>query len=253
MKKLILLFIAVLCFVTRAEATAIDIVNVDASEEDIDDVYEAVVLTENFMRENLPDYPLVMDVAIYVSQSEQPNLFSLSELKGDRIGGRSKFGVINIITRENRKGYRLKFLAVHELIHQYQASVTGGLKTLSKNMWLTEGMADVLALHILGNETMNGRFFAAARQKVSEPFSLGTITNSKGWYTVFHSGRHPYAKAGLAVEYLYQNYPTESLFKAVEELQFYNANDSMKKVFGMTVSEIASAAGLEVPEVDLEE
>lgn len=228
----------------RAEATSINIVNVDATEEDIDDVYEAVVMTEAFMRDSLPNYPLVMDVTIYVSQSEQPNLFSLSELKGDRIGGRSQFGVINILTKENRKGYRLKFLAAHELIHQYQASITGGLKTLSKNMWLTEGMADVLALHILGNETMNSRFFASARQKIYEPFTLGSITNSNGWYNVFHSGRHPYAKAGIAVEYLYQNYPTEYLFKAVEELQFHNANDSMKKVFGMSVSEIASAAGL---------
>ena len=134
-KKIFLVFMLAALILAKAEAAAIEIINVDASEQDIDDVYEAAQLTEQFMADNLGDYPLVMDVKIYVSQSELPNLFSISELKSDRVGGRSQMGIINVIAGGERKGYRLRFLTAHELIHQHQASVLGGMQSLKKNMW----------------------------------------------------------------------------------------------------------------------
>ena len=249
LKKLLLLIAFCLCFLARVEAASIEIINVDASEEDINDVYDAVQVAEQYMSENFPEHALIMNVKIYVSTSEQPNLFSLSELKSDRVGGRSKMGLINVITSGERKGYRLKFLTVHELIHQHQASVLGGMQSLKKNMWLTEGMADILALHILDNPEMNHRFLYNAKMKIGEQFTLGQITPSKGWNEVFHTGRHPYAKAGLACEYLYQNFPTENFFKVIEELPFRTPDEALQKVYGFSIHELESYAGLTVDDL----
>ena len=197
------LFALLFCLITAtAGAAHIEVVNVDVDDQAISDVVSAAMLVDKYMSEH--GHGLITEVKVYVSTEPLPNLFSNSELMSDRIGGRSKFGVIQVLANEERSGYRLQFLTAHELIHQYQASCIGGMGALKKNMWLTEGMADVLAVEILGDNEMKGRFLYNARQWAGEGLRLSEITSQPNWTSAFNTGRHPYAKADLAVYYLYK-------------------------------------------------
>ena len=227
-------------------AASIEVVNIDASDSAIEDVVYAAQKTDQYMREKFPEYELLIDVKIYVATKPIPNMFSLDELGQDRVGGRSKTGAIQIIANEGRSGYRIQFLTAHELIHQYQASITNGTSALKKNMWFIEGMADVIAVDILGNDVMTGRFINNAKKYRPEPIGLAEITANNGWSTAFYAGKHPYAKADLAMTYLKDNFPEEYMFKTVELLPIKTANDALQAVYGISLQELESIAGIRV-------
>ncbi len=238
--------------VSIAEAAHIDVTNVDVDEAKIDKVVQTIRDVDDYIHANFDGRGLRMDVRVVVATeaSKIPRMFSMSELGSDRVGARSRMGIVQVIADPNKSDERLCFLTAHELIHQYQASAIGGMEFLGKNMWLTEGMADVLALKIVGDYGMQERFLQNTMRYAGENLSLKNITQKQGWNNAFNRGLHPYAIADRVVWYLVNNYPEENLFTMLDLLSYYSASDSLAAVYGLSLEELSEEAGIPVESVE---
>ncbi len=246
MKKVLLALMFFFSF-SQAFAANLEIVNMGVSEESEQDIVVASKEAARWMKENF-NHSLRHDVRLYLvpSANDLPEMFLGGGIDLNRISARSKRGVIGVIDDGTKTTYYLAFLAIHELIHQYQMSAIGGTATLEKNMWLTEGMADVLAVYILDNEEMRLRFLANARRFRGEDLSLRSITQRSGWVKAYNAGLHPYAKADLAVHYLMANYSPYDLFALMNLMAINDIDEAMNKVYGITVEDLESLAGTKI-------
>ena len=170
-------------------------------------------------------------------------LFLLNGEGKDDAGGTAKAGLISIWVKPDSSEYYLAFLVSHEIAHQYQIEKVGR-DTLDKNLWFTEGMADVIgvqATHQVDKNKVRNFMRSAQKKSRNAMFLLDWVADRKAWKEAYEQGVPVYSKADLAVLYLASHYPPSSLWSYLYNLQSSkNADEAMMNTFGFTTGELES-------------
>lgn len=183
------------------------------------------------------------DISVFLMDKETRGSgsgFSENDI-ANNVGGKSTVGSINLQITPTSSEYYITFLVAHELVHQYQMGSYGSTNMMNKNMWFIEGMADVLAVEIASpvNPSMASKFKEQAMASMYNcPYTLDEITDKIGWRKAFKTNEKVYAKADLAVLWLYNNYPHDRLFEYMRNLYTFDANSALKVVYGISIREL---------------
>lgn len=239
-------FLFVLMFMFSFSVCNAQNVNITPSssinDEDTEIVIDAIQMTTNYMKEHFGK-SLPFDVQINVGQnsSELPKMFTPADINTN-ISGRAAMGKINLIIPQNASVSYITFITAHELVHQYQAGVLGGMETLKKNMWFTEGMADIIGCRVANmvDSRMDAAFRKNAKTKAdASRLELRKITERKNWQEAFNAKEEPYAVADKALLYLTDNFDDNMMFDYLYELNRYSASEALDRVYGLKVSDLA--------------
>lgn len=211
----------------------------NVTDHQIEVVINAINYTTTHMQERYGK-KLGKNIQIYLGTEAKdvPNMFSAMDIN-QNISGKSMLGTIKLIIPENATDYYITFLTAHELVHQYQAVILGGADVLKKNMWFTEGMADVIGAEVAKN--IDASMFKVFEKNASKSIgscNLSNITSKGDWSTKFNIGEHVYAKADNAVLYLYNNFPHDNLFLYLSVLYNKSASDALNSVYGITIKDL---------------
>lgn len=161
-----------------------------------------------------------------------------------RIGGLSAGALVRIFIRPGTGDGAVVLTAAHELVHQYQADYAGSMEPLVKNMWLTEGMADVLAARISAGLMQDlPRRFRLGVLPYDGELRLSEITTKDGWDKAFAAGLNPYAKAGAAVLFLTEHHPPRLLLDYLDALRESSADDALAQVYGIDMDTLDKLTG----------
>lgn len=241
MRKIIL-FVTMLLFSTNicfANVNVHIVPNGNVTNHQIEVVVNAINYTTSHMQKKYGK-KLGKNIKIYLGTEAKdvPNMFSAMDIN-QNIGGKSMLGTIKLIIPENSTDYYITFLTAHELVHQYQAIILGGTDVLKKNMWFTEGMADVIGAEVAKN--VDASMFKVFEKNASKSIgtcNLSNITSKGDWSTKFNIGEHIYAKADSAVLYLYNNFPHDNLFLYLSVLYNKSASDALASVYGLSIEDL---------------
>lgn len=215
----------------------------DIPSYQVEYVSTAVQSTIDYMNANF-NRTLDRNVTInIVNGDDSSSLFSSKEISSN-IGGKSEADTINLIINSSSSEYYITFLTAHELIHQYQMNCYGSMKTLNKNLWFIEGMADVLGMEIASpiNPAMDTKFRNVAKtNSLSYPIKLSDITDKQSWRQAFYSKEKTYVKADLAVLYLVDNYSPTLLFVYLNNLYNSSANNALKETYNIDIDTLENS------------
>lgn len=168
-------------------------------------------------------------------------MFLLNGEGTDDAGGTAKSGLINIWVKPDSSEYYLAFLVSHEIAHQYQIEKVGR-DTLDKNLWFTEGMADVIgvqATHQVDKQKVRNFVSSAQQKSRGAVFLLDWVADRNAWKEAYRQDLPVYSKADLAVLYLAAHYPPSFLWSYLYNLQSSkDADEAMVKTFGFSTAEL---------------
>ena len=154
------------------------------------------------------------------------------------VGGNAVAGKIVIWDEPEYGEYKLAFLIAHELTHQYQIERVGK-DALNKNLWFTEGMADLIGVqsaHIYDKDKVRAFMDSVRSRGTAGNFYLSWITQRTAWSDAFNQGLPIYAKADLGVVYLVSRYPAAKLWAYLYALRTYpDADKAMKATYGFSI------------------
>jgi hypothetical protein len=165
----------------------------------------------------------------------------------DKTTGNASPGKINIWLNQSDNAYKTCFLVAHELTHQYQIEQVGK-DTLNKNMWFTEGMADMVGVQV-ANAYDQSKFRAFARSAASKVRNAGVqlswFERRKAWNDAYQNGTPVYAKADLAMIYLTSKYPSMLMWSYLYNLKddSTTASGALQRTYGITAEELDEILG----------
>ena len=161
-----------------------------------------------------------------------------SKVASDESGSFSTNGKITITIKDSTNDYRTVFLVAHELVHQYQQDIAPP-STLNKNMWMTEGMADYIAMKIanqLGKDRTQA-FWKYAKTSREYPIGLSSVSSRRDWNENSQTW-NLYPLADRAVFCLATKYPEQMLFAYILALNTHTAEEAMRLTYGIGMGEI---------------
>ena len=203
-------------------------------------VVNAVKMTMDYMNTNF-NRSLEKNININIVSNENAStLFSYND-EANNVGGKTIDNNINLIINPTSTEYYITFLTAHELVHQYQIDCFGSIKTLNKNMWFVEGMADVLGEKIAAplNPKMEDKFRKnAISNSLTYPINLTSITTKSDWKTAFNNKEKTYAKADLALLYLTDKYNITLLFVYFNNLYNVSASQALKNTYNIDIDKL---------------
>jgi len=133
------------------------------------------------------------------------------------------------------------FKISHEMVHQYQDQETGG--AAMRLEWLAEGMADVIAAHVLDRVQLMPmmeykRMAQATIGVIKNPPSISGLGSSVGWNQALESygSAVTYRSADMGVLLLVEKNGLPSLMEFLRDLQKNGVlADSFQKSFGVDI------------------
>ena len=243
-KNILLAFVFTFLLISRCQAANIHIdPNPEITNQQIQWVSDAVQRTLAYMANN---YDLLIDHDItikLVNRETASDVISESDLNNN-VGGNSSIGKINLIINPKSTQYYITFLTAHELVHQYQMQEYGGTEIMNKNLWFIEGMADYLGVNVaasIDNSKYNSFVSTATKRTINANYSLNNITSKQDWKRHFNAGLPVYGKADMAIIYLNDHFSHNLMWTYMSHLYNEGAETAMKKVYGMSISDLDKA------------
>lgn len=230
-KILVFALFFVLLSVQAAFAANVNIITSDGiTNRDIENTVKAINMTGRYMDANF-QRRLRTDVTLNLVTAD-------SKIASDESGSFSTNGKITITIKDSSSDYRTVFLVAHELVHQYQQDIAPP-STLNKNMWMTEGMADYIAMKTanqLGKDRTQA-FWKYAKTSREYPIGLSSVSSRRDWNENSQTW-NLYPLADRAVFCLATKYPEQMLFAYILALNTHTAEEAMRLTYGIGMGEI---------------
>ena len=178
------------------------------------------------------------DVTIELNAGKNPN--------AKKTHGTARKGHISIWLEDSDEPFKVAFLVAHELTHQYQMELVGE-RTLDRNMWFTEGMADVIGAstaNYFGKDKFKA-FAQSAYNKVSGRYvSLTACERRTDWFNMYDKGAPVYAKADVAMMYLTSQHSPLLMWSYLYKLRDTNdTSKALQKTYGIGTRELERIIG----------
>lgn len=246
--KILLFCLYCLCMPLSAQALRADITaDDDVSAEIIRDVKDAVKMTEDFYisrygldTEQPAQVFLVSNKLRYISTIvyELDITREAAEKYHNKSGATRGNKIILNIAGTNRDERLIN--TMHELTHRYQLLLSGNSTDI---MWLSEGVADVMAISVLSDNELGSLSKYQEQQllfltKAPRVPRLAELYNEDNWYKAANEAELAvnYSIARSAVLYLVSTVGFEPLITYYHLLgDNKDADEAFKKAFGLSV------------------
>ena len=209
----------------------------DISPQQLSVARDTVNMLQSDMEKNFSMF-LSGDVVIELRSGKNPDT--------KKTNGTAHKGHISIWLDSDAQAYKVAFLVAHELTHQYQMEIVGE-RTLDKNMWFTEGMADVIGASTANYYGKNNfkAFAQSARQKVKGKYiPLAFYERRATWYDAYERGIPVYAKADAAMMYLTSRHSPMLMWSYLYKLKELNdTNAALQRTYGIGTEELEKIIG----------